>query len=193
MLTLPAKVRRKKQPYLAIRSQLLRRHLQRQATVFFTELRQHMNGRGIDDAGPGFLRYVRVGQDGEHEMEFGYFTDRVHAGSGPIRSGILPAGTFMSSEWVGPYDKLAEVNAMWPAWVQYTGADLDINETDAGIDYACRLKIFHVSPRHTQNPAEFRTEIAIMMRSGVEAGVSERMHHPGAGKAPSFEHFPSGN
>ena len=65
----------------------------------------------------------------------------------------------MSSEWVGPYDKLAEVNAMWPAWVQYTGADLDINETDAGIDYACRLKIFHVSPRHTQNPAEFRTEI----------------------------------
>ena len=42
-------------------------------------------------------------------MEFGYLTSRVHAAGGPVRSGILPSGMFMTAEWTGPYERLVEV------------------------------------------------------------------------------------
>lgn len=192
MLTLPAKLRRKKQPYLSIRSQLVRRNLRRQAVLFFSELREFMAARGVEDAGPGFMRYLSIGRNGELDMEFGYLTTRVHAGGGPVRSGILPAGTFMMAEWTGPHEKLAEVNAMLPAWARHSGIEIDATETEAGISYGCRLEVYHVSPRHTEDDARFRTEIAILTRSASEAG-GERPAQPGEDSASSFSHLPIGN
>jgi len=174
MLTLPAKLRRKKQPYLSIRSQLARRNLRRQAVLFFSEIRDFMGGKGIEDAGPGFMRYLSIGRDGELDMEFGYLTARVHAGGGPVRSGILPSGIFMTAEWTGPYEKLPEVNAMLPAWAQHTGVELDMTETDEGTVFGCRLEIYHISPRHTEDDANFRTEITILTRGSADSGLAER-------------------
>ena len=125
MLTLPAKLRRKKQPYLSIRSQLARRNLRRQAVLFFSELRDFMTARGVEDAGPGFMRYLSVDRNGELDMEFGYLTPRIHPGGGPVRSGVLPSGMFMTAEWTGPYEKLPEVNAMLPGWAQHAGIELE--------------------------------------------------------------------
>lgn len=193
MLTLPAKLRRKKQPYLSIRSQLTRRNLRRQAVLFFSELRDYIARRSIDDAGPGFMRYLVLGRDGELDMEFGYFTGRVHPGAGPVRSGILPSGIFMTAEWTGPYEKLDEVNAMLPGWVQHTGVELDVTELEDGLAYACQLNVFHVSPKHIDDPERFRTEIAVMVRSGPEAGAADRALQPGVASAPSFSHFPIGS
>lgn len=193
MLTLPAKLRRKKQPYLSIRSQLARRNLRRQAVLFFSELRDFMGGKGITDAGPGFMRYLSIGKDGELDMEFGYLTARVHAGGGPVRSGILPSGTFMTAEWTGPYERLGEVNAMLPGWAQHSGLELDVTETEEATVYGCRLEIYHVTPKHTDDPENFRTEIAVMARSNGETGASERPAQPGDDNAPSFSHLPMGS
>lgn len=193
MLTLPAKLRRKKQPYLAIRSQLIRRNLRRQAVLFFSELREFMTTRGIEDAGPGFMRYLSIGRDGELDIEFGYLTTRLHAGGGPVRSAMLPSGTFMTAEWTGPYERLPEVNAMLPGWAQHSGVELDAIESDSGITYGCRLEIYHVTPRHTDDPEDFRTEIAVMTRSSAEGGAAERMAQPGEDNASSFSHLPMGN
>ena len=193
MLTLPAKLRRKKQPYLSIRSQLARRNLRRQAVLFFSELRDFMGARGVEDAGPGFMRYLSIGKTGELDMEFGYLTTRVHAGGGPVRSGILPAGTFMTAEWTGPYEKLGEVNAMLPGWARHSGIELDVTETGEATVYGCRLEIYHVTPRHTDDSAAFRTEIAVMTRSNAEAGGAERMAQPGEDSASSFSHLPIGS
>lgn len=190
MLSLPAKLRRKKQPYLSIRSQLSRRNLRRQAVLFFSELREFMAARGIEDAGPGFMRYLSTDADGELDMEFGYLTTRVHPGGGPVRSGILPSGMFMTAEWTGPHEKLPQVNAMLPGWAQHSGVELDVTETDAGITYACRLEIYHVTQRHTENSEHFRTEIAVMTRSNSEAGAAERTAQPGEPSASSFAHLP---
>lgn len=192
MLTLPAKSRRKKQPYLSIRSRLMRRNLRRQALLFFSELWEFMAARGIKEAGPGFMRYRSI-DDGELDMEFGYLTPRVLAAGGPVRSGILPSGMFMTAEWTGPYERLPEVNAMLPGWARHCGVDLDVTETGAGVVYGCRLEIYHVTPCETENPEQFRTEIAIMARSNTDGSPAERMHQPGEDNAPSFSHLAIGN
>lgn len=141
--------------------------------LFFSELREFMVARGIEDAGPGFMRYLSMSRDGELDMEFGYLTARLHAGGGPVRSGILPSGTFMTAEWTGPYERLAEVHAMLPGWAEHSGVEPDVTESDAGITYKCRLEIFHVTPRHTEDANQFRTEIAVMTRPGAEVGATE--------------------
>ena len=134
MLTLPAKLRRKKQPYLSIRSQPVRRNLHRQAVLFFSELRDFMAARGVGDSGPGFMRYLSIGKNGELDIEFGYLTTRVHAGGGPVRSGILPAGTFMTAEWTGPYDGVPPWDQVevgqFPGALQF-GIDEMLREIDA--------------------------------------------------------------
>jgi effector-binding domain-containing protein len=171
MLTLPAKTRRKKQPYLSIRSQLQRRNLRRQAMLFFSELRDFIAARAIDDMGPGFLRYHTMSSDGELDIEFGYFTSRVHQGGGPFRSGVLPAGPFMTAEWTGPYERLTDIHAMLPGWAAENGVNWQMRQDGNETSYGCRLEIFHRTPRHVEDPAQYRTEIAILLdNSKSDAG-----------------------
>ena len=193
MLTLPAKVRRKKQPYLYIRSRLSRRNLRKQAVLFYGELRDFIASRGITDAGPGFMRYLAVGRGGELDMEFGYFTDRLHSGGGPVRASMLPSGTFMSMEWTGPFEKLRDVNAMLNGWADHNGVEWDTAETTDGVGYGCRIEIYHVTQRHVSNPQQFRTEVAIMVRPVAEHPAIDDPAQLGEGSASSFSHLPMGN
>jgi effector-binding domain-containing protein len=188
MLTLPAKVRRKKQPYLYIRSKLSRRNLRKQAILFFGEIRQFMEERGIELTGPGFMRYRAVERNGDLDIEFGYFTDRLHPVAGPVRSGILPAGTFVSVQWTGPFEHLPDVNAMLSGWAAHNGVEWAATETPGGTEFGCRLEIYHVSSRHVSDARAFRTEIAMMTRSPGEQLASESAQL-GAPSAPSLSHF----
>ena len=166
MLTLPAKTRRKKQPYLSIRSRLPRRNLLRLSTLFFAELREFIAAREIEDTGPPFLRYLSIAGDGELEVEFGFFTTRVHQGGGPFRSGVLPAGPFMTAVWMGPYECLNDVHAMLPGWAAENGVKWHMHQAENETSYGCRLEIFHKTPRHVEDPAHYRTEIAILLEGG---------------------------
>ncbi|UVC06695.1 hypothetical protein IHQ71_15665 [Rhizobium sp. TH2] len=193
MLTLPAKVRRKKQPYLYIRSRLSRRNLAKQAILFYGELRDFVAARGITGVGPGFMRYMAVDRDGGLDMEFGYFTDRLHTGGGPVRASMLPSGTFMSMEWTGPFEKLREVNAMLNGWAHHNGVEWDTVETPDGVGYGCRIEIYHATQRHVPSPEQFRTEVAIMVRSVAEQHATDEPAQFGAGSASSFSHLPMDN
>lgn len=174
MFTLPAKVRRKKHAFISIRSQLARRNLLRQSLLFYSELRDFIATRAIDDAGPGFMRYLSIGRDGELDIEFGYMTGRLHPCGGPVRSGMLPSGTFVSAEWTGAYEKLPEVNAMLPGWARHSGVDLDITETDDATYYGCRAEIYHMTPLRTQDPSQYRTEIILLTRPSSDSSAAER-------------------
>lgn len=145
----------------------------RQSMLFYSELRDYIASRGIDDAGPGFMRYLSVGRGGELDIEFGYLTGRVHSGGGPVRSGMLPSGTFVSAEWQGAYDKLPEVNAMLPGWARHSGVELDVTETDDVTYYGCRAEIYHMTPLRTEDPNQYRTEIILLTRSSSETGATE--------------------
>jgi hypothetical protein len=193
MLTLPEKVRRKKQSYIFIRSRLARRNLRKQATLFFGELREFIAARGISDCGPAFMRYLALENGGEMDVEFGFFTDRVHPGGGPVRAGILPSGSFMSTRWTGPFERLGEVNAMLSGWGDHNAIDWDLAETPNGVAYGCRMEIYHVTSRDVRSSDEFQTEIAMMLRPAAETHVVPGVVQLGLGKAPSFSHLPMGN
>ncbi|MBL0374389.1 hypothetical protein JJB09_20455 [Rhizobium sp. KVB221] len=168
MLTLPEKVRRKKQPYLAIRARLLQRQISKQARLYYPELRQYMQAQGIAETGHSFLRYNLVSQSSELELEFGYFTDKLHPGGGPMRGGMMPGGTFTSVTWRGDYSGLRDAHAMLTGWGSITGAEWDATHTDAGIQYGCRLAVFKKSMLEGLPPEDWITEIAVLHKSASE-------------------------
>jgi effector-binding domain-containing protein len=167
MLTLPVKNRRKKQPYLAIRSRLFKRQIHKQAQLFLPEVRKFMEEQGIPYTGPSFFRYNTISPTGEMDIEFGHFTDKLYSGSGPVRAGILPAGSFMSVTWTGHYNRLSDVNAMLMGWAKMTGVEWDCASTEAGTFFGCRIDIFHRSMRNEPNPDKWETEVAIMLKVGA--------------------------
>ena len=168
MLSLPAKNRRKKQPYLAIRSRLFSRQIAKQAQLFLPEVRNFMEQQGLPATGPSFLRYNTISPTGEMDIEFGHFTDKLYAGGGPVRAGILPSGSFMSVTWTGHFNKLSDVHAMLMGWAKIKGVDWDCASTEAGVFFGCRIDIFHKSMRNEPNPERWQTEVAAMLRRAPE-------------------------
>lgn len=166
MLTLPVKKRRKKQPYLAVRSRLSGRQIRKQGMLFLPEVRKFMVERGIDATGPAFLRYHAIEASGEMDVEFGVFTDRLYAGSGPVRAGVLPAGSYVSVTWLGPYEALPDVDVMLMGWSQQKRMEWDTVSSEAGASFGCRISIFHKTPRVESDSTRFETEVAIRLRDG---------------------------
>jgi effector-binding domain-containing protein len=166
MLTLPVKQRRRKQPYLAIRSRLTARQLPKQAQHFIPEVRKFMRERGIEDIGPSFFRYSMVSGSKEMEIEFGHFTDKVYPGAGPIRSGVLPGGSFMSVTWTGHYSHLTDVHAMLLGWGHMKDVEWDVETIEDRQYFGCRIDVFHKSMRNEPNPDNWVTELAVQLKGG---------------------------
>lgn len=66
----------------------------------------------------------------------------------------MPAVTFASATYQGPYSKISEANAAVAAWIRDNGYAYD----------GPAFNIYHVSPYETQNPEEFVTEICYPVR-----------------------------
>jgi len=165
MLTLPIKVRRKKQSYVGIRSRLSARQVRRQASLFLPEVRSFLEKQRIEDPGPAFMRFNTLAGSGESDMEFGLFTDKQYVVPYPMRSGLLPGGTYTSITWRGEYGRLFDLMTLLLGWghmnnIEWEGARLDT----AGFD-GCRLAIFHKTARTEPNSEEWTTELAILHKA----------------------------
>jgi hypothetical protein len=165
MLSLPTKVRRKKQPYIAIRSRLVRRQMERQAIVFLTELRGYTETHGITDLGPAYFRFNAFEESREAAMEFGYFTDKQYSVPYPMRSGLMPGGTFTTTTWHGDYSKLDDVNMLLLGWGDITKVQWENSQLDGTGFEGCRLAIFHKTRRIEPIPDNWITELAILHKA----------------------------
>lgn len=167
MLTLPIRVRRKKQPYVAIRSRLTKRQVRKQATLFLPEVRDYLDKQGIEDYGPAFMRFNTLGGTEEGDMEFGYFTDKQYVVPYPMRSGMLPGGTYSSITWHGDYEKFTDVTTLLLGWGEMNDIEWETARFDAAGFDGCRLAIFHRTPRTAPNPDDWTTEL-VMLHKAVD-------------------------
>jgi effector-binding domain-containing protein len=164
MMTLPERIRRKKQAYVAMRSRLGPRQLMTQAQILLGEVRTELSQLGIVDYGPAFFRYYGISSLGEMDIEFGYFTEKLLPANGRFRTAHMPAGRYVSATWTGPYDKLNDAHAMLRGWIGETGAPCDWRKSDSGVTFGCHLNIFHLSMLHEADPNKWITEIVYALR-----------------------------
>lgn len=71
-----------------------------------------------------------------------------------VKFKTLPAVTFASATYKGPYSLINEVNAAVAQWIRDNGYEYD------GLTF----NIYHVSPHETDDPNEFVTEVCYPVR-----------------------------
>ena len=115
-------------PYAAIRTRVRRAdQVAALAPLMWAEVRSWLAFEGRLEAGPPFIRYYTLAQDGAVELEAGLtifspLHEMPTKGSGRIEMGVLPEGEYATLLHSGPYDELAGARAALASWGREKGA-----------------------------------------------------------------------
>lgn len=116
-------------------------------SALLPEVMGYLNDKGVTPAGPPFTHYLSMGET--IQLESGIpIKEKIEAGAG-IKVGLLPGGTVLRTEHIGPYDTL---NEAYQALARHVEAN-DLNAGDTIWEY------YWTDPGQEPDPAKWRTEI----------------------------------
>jgi effector-binding domain-containing protein len=162
MLTLPDVVRKKKLPYVAIRSEVTMRQISTRGPKILGEVAKWAVANGVA-TGAAFFRYNLIDMKGLLDMEFGFFTDGKVKAEGTVMAGSMPAGRYVSLTWIGSPAKLYDVTTMLIGWGKERAIRWDGAATEKGDSFACRIEIYKTDPDVEPDMDKWETEIAIKL------------------------------
>jgi effector-binding domain-containing protein len=93
------------------------------------------------------------------EIEAGVPVAAHVAPEGDIRSGVLPAGRYVTVTHVGHPDELAGVTGDVLDWAARQGLAWDVTQTADGQRWGCRLEVYNTDPRVEPDMAKWETEL----------------------------------
>ncbi len=128
----------------------------------FEELFKAFEEAGVTPDGMEFTRYNRIDMP-NLEIEVGITTDAVLPMSGRLVTGELPGGRYVSMTYTGPYDGLMDATAMLVGWAKERGIRWDVEHTEAGDIFACRLEVHQNNPSIEPDPDKLVTTLLFKM------------------------------
>lgn len=165
MLTLPAVVERKAQPFVAVRARVSMDDMVPSIDRSFTMLHGWLGENGIEPVGAAFFKYNLVDMAGIMEIDFAVPVSKPVAvgDGGEVAAGLLPAGRYAQVTWTGPYQHLLDVNALLVAWIRENGLVCDVEETPAGDRFGARIEVYENNPQEVDDPRDLVTTVAIKL------------------------------
>jgi len=164
MLTLPEIIDRPAQPYIYVPFTVRMDQMQIPAQQGFPQLFAHVEKLGLTPEGSAFYNYRRINMRETLDVEAGIALVKAGPEDGAVKSGILPAGRFMTLDWHGHPDALEKVTGMLIGWARLTNQPFD-GHTEGDDDYfACRLEIYHSDPREVPNMHDWVTTLAFKLK-----------------------------
>ena len=159
-MTIPKIEVREAKPYVAMRKRV---------TIPFGDavdaalgpVESYIKAQGFPQYGPCIFKYNLIDMP-RLEVEFGFLTPKLLAPKDGLVVGELPAGTYASLLYTGPYDNLMEVNAVLIGWAAHKGIVWDSTPTAEGDAFAARVETYFDPP--VGDPNGWRTEVAIRVR-----------------------------
>jgi effector-binding domain-containing protein len=158
----PRVVERAAQPYVAIARSVTMRTIP-EAADRIPEVFGWLAARGIEAAGPPFLRFDVIDACRGLEVEAGVPVAAAPDGDDAVRPGVLPAGRYATVVHIGHPDELIGVTANLLDWTAAQGIRWDMAETEAGQRWGCRLEIYRTNPAEVPDPARWETELAFRL------------------------------
>ncbi|MET0800665.1 MAG: GyrI-like domain-containing protein [Actinomycetota bacterium] len=163
MLSEPKIAQKSEQPYIGIRGSVRMGGIGDFIDGSFPELFALLEARGVEPAGPPFLRYNLIDMDRELEIETGVPVDAAILGEGRVFSGILPAGRYGSLVYTGDYEGLIDANEALQQWARDRDVEWAMSETAEGDRFESRLEIYLTDPATEPDPARWKTEVAYLL------------------------------
>jgi DNA gyrase inhibitor GyrI len=118
---------------------------------------------GVEPAGPPFFRYRVIDMDRRLVMEAGVPTGTVLDGEGDVRPGVLPAGRYVTTTYVGHPADLVRITGDLLAWAAAQGLAFDVSPSDEGEVWGSRLEWMETDPAHEPDLSRWRTRLAFRL------------------------------
>jgi effector-binding domain-containing protein len=155
------------QPYLKIRRQVTS-GVPDAVDDAFPALFAWLGERGIEPAGPPFIRTLEVDEHGEPlELEVSVPVAEAVSGGREVEADTLPAGRYLTVVHVGPYRSetetdLADARAALLRFARERGIVYSL-ETARGATLPCAVEHFRIGPVDTPDYSTWETEFAYLI------------------------------
>jgi len=144
------------QPIVSVRTHTSLARISETMGQAFGEIFGYLGQLGVQPAGPPLSIYHDPEfKEDDLDIEIGVPCERRLAGKGHLDGRELPGGPVATTLHAGPYDSIGQAYQALYAWIQEHG-----HETDGP-----PREVYLVSFGQTQNPDEFRTELAWPLKS----------------------------
>ena len=154
-------------PYIALRDKLHRDYLWKVVPSALAEVQTSMERLNITPTGPPLVRYLVADyESGEVEVHIGF---SVAIATAPahldrLRIGELPAGRYAVVIHQGPSGRLGETMTLLLDWVHRQQLRFQTQQQDNRTLWAGRVERYLVAPPTEPLPANWRTELAILLK-----------------------------
>jgi effector-binding domain-containing protein len=167
-MTQPQIQQRDALPYLAIRSEVTD-GIPAVVDRAFPQLFAWLGERGIEPAGPPFIRYLEVDQDGEPlQIEVAApVGDEAPEGDDTVRAGTLPAGRYATLVHIGPYrhddvPDLRDAQAALKSWIEREDVTTG-RPSERGSSLAACVEHYRIGPPIEPDWTKWQTELAYLV------------------------------
>ena len=155
----PRVVHRDEQPYVAVRASVTMEGLAGAVDLYFAELFGWVQAHNVEPSGAPFIRYLRVDMDRDLEIELALPVTAGIRAEGNVHAGVLPAGRYVTTMHVGPYNGLVTANADLQEWGERHGIRWAMNERRW---WGARVERYLTDPRREPDPSRWQTELAYL-------------------------------
>jgi effector-binding domain-containing protein len=118
-----------------------------------------LTSRGQAPTGPPFLRYLVIDMAADMVVQAGVPVAVAVEGDEHVEPDELPAGDYLTTVHVGPYDGLYGATGGLLAHAGRNGLKLDHHPSDAGDVWASRLEWYETNPVDEPDPARWVTRL----------------------------------
>lgn len=119
--------------------------------------------RGIQPAGPPFLRYDVIDMDRALTITAGVPVDVVGEADGDVAFGVLPAGRYVAVRHLGHPATLVDATARLLEWADERSLRFDASIAEDGERWVCRLEIYLTDPATVPDLDDWVTELAFKL------------------------------
>lgn len=162
MITRPTIEERSEQPYAGIRTTAYRQEFDTVIPHVLDEVFVWLEERGIEPAGPPFMRYHVISMDSRMEVELGVPVATAISGNGRVSQGCLPAGRYAALIYTDILNDI-EANRALIKWAWQQGIKWDAWDAEHGHAFRSRVEFFLTDPDKEPDPAKWETEVAIRL------------------------------
>jgi effector-binding domain-containing protein len=118
---------------------------------------------GYAPAGPPFLRYLVIDMAADMVVQAGVPVAEAVEGDGPVEPDELPAGRYLTTTHVGPFDGLYDATVGLLSYAGAQGLRFDKHPSEQGEVWASRIEWYESNPTGQPDPATWVTRLTFKL------------------------------
>jgi effector-binding domain-containing protein len=155
-------VYRKAQPYVGIRTKATIQEMPGVVPRLLPRIFGFLKSRGISPDGPVLLRYWVIDMQRSMEVEVGVPVATPVRGGDGVHGGVIPAGRYVSSLYMGR--DLIRANGELQAWAKARGLKFQSRNVGPASRWVSRVEFYLTDPAKEPNMDRWRTEVVYLLR-----------------------------